>query len=228
VEGRVAVDAGALATVLGVAEQAAITDVLLTHSHLDHVRDLPLAVINGDRTRRPLRVHGSAETLGAVRRHLFNREVWFDAFGLEQPLAVAVPVVPGPPIEIAGFRVTAFPLRHTVPSLGWLVDDGSAAVFFAGDTDQEDCLGPVVAAAGGRLRAVFLECSFPDASAEFARMTGHLTPASFARAAAAVPAGVPVYATHLKPGFEDLIAGELRAAGNPALRTVRTGDVLDA
>jgi ribonuclease BN (tRNA processing enzyme) len=226
VEGRLAVDAGAVATQVPLEAQTNISDVLLTHSHLDHVRDLPLMLINGDRTKEPLRVHSLQETLDAVRSNLFNREMWFEAFTIPIPLIKAVPVVAGKTYEIAGFRVTGFALRHTVPSTGWLVDDGKSAAFFAGDTDEESCLEPVVAAADGRLKAVFLETSFPNADAEFAKRTGHLTPASLGRAAKALPAGVPLYVTHMKPGFEERITAEVKALGNPSLRPVKSGERL--
>ena len=228
VDGRVALDAGAVATALTLEEQARVTDVVLTHSHLDHVRDLPLLLINGDRSERPLRVHSLKETLDAVRAHMFNREIWFDPFALSPPLLEARPLVPGASQDIAGFRVTGFSLRHTVVSTGWLLDDGKAAVYFAGDTDEDDCLVPVVKAAGGRLRAAFLEASFPDEMEEFARRTGHLTPAGLARAARALPAGVPLFVTHMKPGFEDRIEAEVKALGNPALRCVRSGERIGA
>jgi ribonuclease BN (tRNA processing enzyme) len=226
-DGRLAVDAGAVATQLSLEEQALVTDILLTHSHLDHVRDLPLMLINGDRTQNPLRVHSLPVTLDAVKRHLFNREMWFEAFTIPIPMILSLPVTTGKPVEIAGYRVTGFALRHTVPSTGWLVDDGKSAVFIAGDTDEEGCLGPVVAAAEGRLRAVFLEASFPDDQAEFAAKTGHLTPAGLARAAKALPAGIPVFVTHLKPGYEEAIGAQLKASGNPALRPVRSGESLE-
>src|SRR5258706_7009526 len=162
VNGVVAVDAGAVATQLSLEEQSRVTDVLLTHSHLDHVRDLPLMLINGDRTRNPLRVRSQAVTLEAVKRHLFNRKMWFEAFTIPIPLILSIPVEPGETIDLGGLKATGFPLRHTVPSLGWLLDDGKSAVFIGGDTEEEGCLEPVVKAAGGRLRAVFLESSFPD------------------------------------------------------------------
>ena len=227
VEGRLAVDAGAVATALSLAEQAEVADVLLTHGHLDHVRDLPLLLINGDRRGRPLGLHGLPSALEAVRRHLFNREIWFDPFALPEPPIRAHPLPAGETRTLAGFRVTGFPLHHTVESAGWLLDDGRSAVYFAGDTDEDDCLAPAVAAAGPRLRAVFLETSFPDGLAEFARLTGHLTPAGLGRAARALPAGVPLLVTHMKPGHEERITAEVAALGNPALRPLRGGEVLE-
>ncbi len=227
VDGRLAVDAGAVATQLSLEEQFRVTDVLITHSHLDHVRDLPLMLINGDRTKSPLRILSTAETLDAVKKHLFNKEMWFEAFVIPIPLITDHPLETGRPVDVAGYRVTGFPLHHTVPSTGWLVDDGRSAVFFAGDTDEESCLGAVVKAAEGRLRAVFLEASFPDEDAAFAKMTGHLTPAGHRRAASAVPAGVPVFVSHVKPGFEDRIGAQVKSGGNPAIRIVRSGESLE-
>ncbi len=227
VDGRLCVDVGSAAAALTLAEQDAVEDVLLTHSHLDHVRDLPLLLINGDRRGRPLRVHGLPATLESIRRHLFNREIWFEVFALPHSIITATPLPAGEQRTIAGFRVTGFPLHHTVESAGWLLDDGKGCVYFAGDTDQPDCLAPVVEAAGGRLRAVFLEASFPDGMAEFARLTGHLTPALLGRAARALPAGVPIFVTHMKPGFEERIVAEVAALGNPSLRPLRGGETLE-
>lgn len=226
-DGRFAVDAGAVATVLTLEEQARLKHVLLTHSHLDHLRDLPLLLINGERTKDPLQVHGTAETLAAMKRHLFNQEIWFEAFTIPIPMIEATPLEPGKTTEIAGYRVTGFPLHHTVPSTGWLVDDGKSAVFIAGDTDQEDCLAAPAKAAGGRLKAAFLETSFPNAFRDFAKLTAHLTPEGLGRAARALPPGVPLLVTHMKPGFEDRIAGELRDLGNPAIRPVKSGETLE-
>jgi len=228
VDGRLAVDAGAVATVLTLAEQAEVTDVLLTHSHLDHTRDLPFLLIN--RVPMPLRVHGIAETLESLRAHQFNREMWFEAFTTpspEDPLLVGMAHEPGKPEEVAGFRARPFPLRHTCPCAGWLLEEGDRAVYFCGDTDDLNALAPAVLTAGPRLRAVFLETSFPDRMAEFAVLTGHLTPAGLARSVRVLPKGVPVFVTHMKPGHEDEIAREVAALGLPGVRPVRAGEVID-
>ena len=227
VDGRLAVDAGAVATQLSLEEQFRVSDVLITHSHLDHVRDLPLMLINGDRTKSPLRILSTAETLDAVKRHLFNKEMWFEAFTIPIPMIEATPVPVGQTTEIAGYRVTGFALHHTVQSTGWLLDDGKSAVFIAGDTDQEDCLARVSKFAGSKLKAAFLETSFPNAAKEFAKLTAHLTPEGLGRAAKGLTPGVPLYVTHMKPGFEDKISAELASLGNPAIRPVKSGEVIE-
>jgi Cft2 family RNA processing exonuclease len=229
VDGRLSVDAGAVATALTLEEQSRVRDVLLTHSHLDHVRDLPLLLINSDRDGEPLRVHAMQVTLDAIRAHLFNKSIWFEAFSIpspEAPLLSGRPLPLGRPVDVAGYRVTGYPLRHTVESAGWLVERDGTSVFFAGDTDQEDCLVGPVRDAGDRLHAVFLEASYPDRMADFARLTGHLTPTQLGRAARNVPDGTPILVSHLKPGFEDEIGREIAALGRPWIRPVTAGEIV--
>ena len=226
-DGRFAVDAGAVTTVLSLEEQSRLKHILLTHSHLDHLRDLPLLLINGDRTKDPLQVLGTEETLAAMKHHLFNEQIWFEAFVIPIPMIQATPIPVGQTTEVAGYRVTGFALHHTVQSTGWLVDDGKSAVFIAGDTDQEDCLARVSKFAGSRLKAAFLETSFPNAAKDFAKLTAHLTPEGLGRAAKGLTPGVPLYVTHMKPGFEERISGELRALGNPAIRPVKSGEQIE-
>jgi ribonuclease BN (tRNA processing enzyme) len=230
VDGKLAVDAGSVATQLPLDEQGQVKDVLLTHSHLDHVRDLPLLLINCDRMTEPLRLHGTAETIDAVRRHLFNQEIWFEAFSIpspEQPMIAANEIEVGSTVEICGYEVTGFALSHTVPSTGWLIrpKGGGPAVYFAGDTDDENCLAAPAAAAPD-LAAAFVESSFPNGMEEFAKLTGHLTPAGIGAASAALPENASLFVTHLKPGFEDRISADVDALGDSRVRALHTGETL--
>ena len=60
VDGVLAVDAGALTGTLPLAELLKVDDIILTHSHFDHVKDVPLlADLLVGRRRTPVRVHAS-------------------------------------------------------------------------------------------------------------------------------------------------------------------------
>ena len=64
VDGALAIDAGALTASLPLEELLGIDDILLTHSHFDHVKDIPLlADLLVGRRRRPVRVHERGEEL---------------------------------------------------------------------------------------------------------------------------------------------------------------------
>ena len=76
IDGHTAVDAGALTATLALDDLARVDDVFLTHSHFDHVKDVPLlADLVIGRRRKPVVIHastGCAKTLmksaGAARR----------------------------------------------------------------------------------------------------------------------------------------------------------------
>lgn len=228
-DGGVAVDAGALAAELSLAEQRAIEHVFLTHAHWDHVRDLPFTTINRRPGDEPLVVHGLPATIAAVRAHLMNDDVWFSAFELpspDTPFVKSVAIAAGETRSCNGYSLTAVPFPHTVPAVGFRVDDGTASVLVCSDTHGAGALGRLPAG-GSPLRAVVIEASFPNEAREFAIETGHMTPEMVIEECAPLPDDVHVLVTHMKPGFEERITEEFRALDRPNLRVLRDGDVLE-
>src|SRR5436309_1395117 len=75
----IAIDAGSLGLALTGDQLANIEHVVLTHSHLDHTASLPIA-IDAAYTflKRPMKVYAASPTMAAVRRHLFNDDMWVD------------------------------------------------------------------------------------------------------------------------------------------------------
>lgn len=203
---------------------------LVSHPHLDHVSGLALNATDDARTKPIL---GLTPTLDVLRDHVFNGLVWpnFTDEGAEPRLGTyrLVRLEPGAPrpIEGTGLVVEAHPLSHAgSTSTAFLVglEDGSAQVLYLGDTGPDpiersdrlaalwDRVAPVVRA--GRLRAVFVECSYPD-DRPWDRLYGHLTPEWLARelghlASKVRPAGdsltalagLRVVVTHVKPSLQ--------------------------
>ncbi len=213
VNGTVAIDGGCLG-LQSAPPRGGPADVFLTHAHLDHVATLPLYIEDrNDRGEGPIRIHGSSETLEDLRRHFFNAQVWVDDARLrapERPWVELLPMRPETPVRVGTLTVTAVPVHHTVPTYGYVVDDGTSAIVFGADSGPTERLWQV-ALATGRLRAAFVECSFPDALLDLATLTGHLTPGLLGGEAGKLPAGVEVIAVHLKPRFRERIIAELKA-----------------
>jgi ribonuclease BN (tRNA processing enzyme) len=228
IDDTVAVDAGGLGLWRGAAEQARIADVLLTHSHMDHVASLPV-FLECSRDARghaaPVRVHGHAFALGSLRTDIFNDRVWPDLFrlaGKEGPHLELKEMEAERTVTVGKLRVTPVEVRHTVPSYGFIVEDGDSAVVFSGDSAPTDRIWEL-ARERGNLRAVFLEATFPDAMQAFALKTGHLTPALFGGEAAKLPPGVVTLAVHIRPRFRARIVAELEALALPNLVVARGG-----
>jgi ribonuclease BN (tRNA processing enzyme) len=226
IDGVLAVDAGPLGVFGPVDEQARVADVLLTHSHIDHVAGLPVFLDNVYRVCPDCpTVHAQPETLHALQSDLFNDRLMPDFIGMSRTMSPFVKVSevhPPRPFAVGRYAVTPLPVKHTVPTVGYLIDDREAAVAVVTDTlPVPDVFEPL--ARWPRLRAVFLECSFPRRLADLAALTHHHATDDFLAAARRLPADVPVYAIHIKPRFWDEVTAELRAAGLPNVRVGEPG-----
>jgi len=75
----VALDAGSLTQGLAIEEQAKVRSIVLSHSHMDHTNSLPFFIENVfGKTDRPIDIYASPATIYAIRKYLFNNEVWPD------------------------------------------------------------------------------------------------------------------------------------------------------
>jgi ribonuclease BN (tRNA processing enzyme) len=230
VDGEVAIDAGAVGLLSDLRRQERVRHVFITHEHVDHVASLPILLEN---VYQPgpdcVELLASADVLEFLHRDVFNGRVWPDFFALsagEDRFVHGTPLEPGVPVVRAGKTFTALPVSHGCPTLGLLVDDGRVAVAFPSDTGPTDAYWEHVAACE-RLRAVFLEASFPNARADLARTTGHHCPATFAAEVRRLPRDVRVIVVHRKARYAAEIAREIAALGLPNVELVRAGHVYE-
>ncbi|MCU0704570.1 MAG: 3',5'-cyclic-nucleotide phosphodiesterase [Fimbriiglobus sp.] len=230
IDGVLAIDAGPLGGGGSVVDQAAISHVLLTHAHIDHVAGLPVFLDNVYQLGRCCpAVYGLPATLDALRSDIFNGRLMPDFIGMSATMAPFVsihPVTPDLPFAVGRYTVTPIPLRHTIPTVGYLIDDKTAAVAILTDTAP---IPEVLAAVANwpRLRAVFLECSFPNSMAELAGLTRHQTTGQFLAGAKLLPAAVPVYAVHIKPRYWAEVTAELAAAAQPNVQIGEAGRMVE-
>lgn len=222
----VAIDAGALGLFGGHAEQARIRHVFISHSHADHVAGLPVFLDTAYRgTTDCVVVHGSDAVLESLRRDWFNGRVWPDYERLAPngcPFVRLSRLQPGEVVEVEGLRLTPVPVDHTVPTLGFLVEDAETAVVFSSDTGPTSELWEQ-ANRLANLKAVFLELSFPDALASVAATSKHLTPSLFAAEMRKLRHDVRWYAVHVKPRFREAILADLESRPIPGMELLRAG-----
>jgi ribonuclease BN (tRNA processing enzyme) len=225
VNDSLAIDAGSLGLV-SLQDQAKIKHVFLSHSHIDHLATLPLFVENTfDPSRLPVTVHGNEHVIKCLQRDIFNDRLWPDFVSMSREGSSFLKLQTltlGRTIVLEGLRITPVAVNHVVPTCGFIVDDGSAAVVIAGDTGPTEEIWQR-ANALPHLRAVFLEATFPNDMSELADVAKHLTPDLFAAEAAKVKDDVAIIAVHLKARHYSGIVEELRALGLPSLEIGRTG-----
>jgi ribonuclease BN (tRNA processing enzyme) len=228
VDGKLAVDAGALTGSLPLDDLLALDDILLTHSHFDHVKDVPLlADLVVGRRSRPVRVHASRECARTLRESVFNDELWPDFTRIpdaKTPVIEIVPFDPTKPFRVGKYRVTPVPVCHPVESVGYVLSDGHASVAFSGDTGPTARLWKRVNAER-KLRALFVELSFPSRLQGLADVSGHFTPATLASELTKIERdGQPVLLYHLKPAFMAELRRELRSLRLDNVRILERGE----
>lgn len=225
---RLAVDAGALGLYGTLEQQVRITDVVLTHSHLDHVAGLALLVDNVyDPAPGCVTVHGTEPVLDSLQRDIFNGRVYPDMIAMSKKMAPFLETRefhPRKEFEVAGCKVLGIPVHHVVPTVAFIIDDGTAAVAIVTDTEPTTEIWEVIAK-NPRVQAVFLECSFPNNQVGVAKAAKHLTPAMFAEELKKIPSHLPVIAVHLKPRFYDDLVRELAALGEKRVSVAESGKV---
>jgi len=227
VNGRLAIDAGCLG-LAGLDLQEQVTDVVLTHVHLDHVATLPLFAVNRLQSGlAPARIHAPSDVLDVVRSDLFNDRLWPNLERLSNDAAKLIEfyeLVVDVPSSVAGIELVAVPVDHVLPTYGYLLGEPGCTVVVATDTRDTDLIWER-AAARDDLSGVLIEASFPESQAELAEASGHLTPAGTARQLAKIGREVRAIAMHLKPSNRDELVAEIEALGVGGLEVGVPGTV---
>lgn len=215
VDDDVLIDAGTGVGDLTYDEMLRIDHVFITHSHLDHVASIPLLVdALLDTREEPLVVHAQQATIDALRRHLFNDEIWPDFTELPDPESPALrfePIEVGEVQRVGARRFEAIGVDHTVPAVAYHCSNGSGAFCFSGDTSTNDTLWAALNRAGP-LDMLIVEVGFPDSEHRLANLAKHYCPALLAHDLAKLETRPPIAVTHLKAGYEDRTMAELEAA----------------
>ncbi len=221
VDGTLLVDAGTGVGDLTLDEMAMVDDVLLTHSHLDHIAALPLMIdAVASRRDRPLRVHALQATLDALRTHVFNNVIWPDFEripSVEAPLVSLHPIAVGQVLSFDGhapLQVDVLPAQHTVPACGFAARRALPQArwwVFTGDTGSNAQLWTRLNALD--VGALVIETAFSDHEQALARRSRHLSPHSLAAELAQIAPGrrYPIYITHTKPAETAAIMREIAA-----------------
>ncbi len=225
-------DAGTIASELKLAEQQGIKHILLSHAHLDHTKGLASFSENLQMSAVDTSVTliGLNAVLETIQNHLLNNQLWPDFTRLpnaENPLFRMQTLSEGEGYKIGDLEVRAYAVNHTVPSSGFIIRQHDTALLYSGDTQQTETLWQA-AAKEPALKAALIEVSFPNALADLAYESGHLTPALFQKEFLKIgQPQLPVYAYHMKPRYLQQIEKELVALNLPHLNLLTDGMTLN-
>ncbi len=237
VNDTVLLDAGSPTEVLTLEEQGKIEHIFLSHTHLDHIKDIAFLADNrslkrwgGEPDASTITIHSLQENLDTLSTHFLNNVVWPDftkiptkkdaILNMQSFKAEEV-------VEIGDLKVTPIRVEHPVPCTGFLLDQDGAQMIFTADTGHTDRIWEI-ANAQPNLRALIIDCSFPNNCEELADISGHLTPRGMAKELAKLHClgDIPVYLYHMKPEVLTEMAAEVEAENIPHLRMLTQVDEL--
>lgn len=221
VDGGLAIDAGSLASGLTLDEQFNVTDVLITHRHWDHVKDLAGFGfnLNSKLTSGAGPISAAIYCTDEVKQSLETRLLvpgfwvnFFEAPDPVHPIFLHQAIVPGGEYTIGQFRVRSIPINHSVPTTGYqLTDPAGGKLYYTSDN------GPGCGAAWATAEpdVLITECTFSNdrCGVDGGKMFGHLCPSqlqteleTFRARRGYLPR---VYLLHLNPFDEGKIVPEV-------------------
>lgn len=229
VDDDILLDAGTGITSLDIDQLVKIDHVFITHAHLDHVCGLALLVdaVRGKK-EGPVTVHASEQVIDALKQYLFNWILWPDFAAIpsvENPVVRWKPFTPATAIPVGTRTIRPYPVNHTRGSVAYWLEQGDAGFLFSGDMGTTPALWARLQEEK-KLRAVIVDCSFPNAECELAAKSMHFCPQSLLQDITCMPHSIDFLIYHLKPGQEDLIMNELMTvAAGRTFKALKCGDV---
>lgn len=232
VDGKLLLDAGTIGSALDENEQWKIRHVLLSHAHLDHIKDLPFLAdnISTNRKSHHVLVVSIAEVVTVLKQHIFNNIIWPDFTRIPTTARPAIrfkTIGTGKKHQIDGYTVTAFQVNHSVPAVGYLLEDKRGKrLLYMGDSGQSQTIwdslkDPVI-------DALIIEVSLPNRFKQLALNSGHLTPNLLSielRRLDNLPKRI--FITHCKPRYREKIQEQLKRLKLPNIRILKDGQILE-
>lgn len=239
------------------AELPLTANVLLTHSHWDHIQGLPFFIPNFI-PGNLLRLHGGFDPVtGKGVEQVMSVQLQYSYFPVREAEMKArieyVTLAPEQSIQIGSATITPYLMNHPVIDFGYRIEANGKSVFFTGDHEPplniyepgEDGYAEyqtfVDEKASGILQAMrgvdvlIADCSYTDQEYPTKKGWGHGTFNSCIRYAQDAGAKV-LFCTHHEPtrnddaleaAFQQALAANPPQAGGPDYRLAREGETYE-
>jgi len=207
-------DAGNIFSPLNISPEK-IEHIFITHSHLDHIVDIPFLIDKVFVLREtPIYLYANENTIEVFRKHIMNDVIWPDFSKLKLPKSGLpaieyVKVKEGEKICIGEFTIFPITAVHTVPTYGYLIKNLDYGFIYTGDTYSNPELWERVNL-DSSIKAVIVDVSFPSELKELAKVSKHYTPEILKKDLERLTReDCAIYVYHVKPEFIKKVTEEL-------------------
>jgi len=196
-------------------EARKIKHVFLTHSHIDHILDLPFLVdLYYADQKHTLQIYALKETIETLKNHLFNCEIYpdFSQINLQNSSFKTLEfniIEYNNSYTIDGITLMPFETNHTVKSCGYIITQNAKSILFTSDTYINDTVWNLLNK-NKNITTLITEASFPSSMDEIARLSKHYTTAVLHQELKKLKRDdITIYLMHLKPNYIDTILEEI-------------------
>jgi HD-GYP domain-containing protein (c-di-GMP phosphodiesterase class II)/ribonuclease BN (tRNA processing enzyme) len=204
----IVVDAGNIINAMGNDAQY-INHIFLTHSHADHITDLPFIIETFfEKRKTPLTIYALEETIDVLKKHSFNDVIWPDftkikLLNSDEFSLIFKPISLNETITVHDYYIKAINANHIPGSCGYVITKNNQAFIISGDTYTNPIIWEEINN-NKAITSLILECSFPNKLAELAKLTKHLTPALIAEGINTLARkDISIFYYHLKPSYKE-------------------------
>lgn len=230
IDETILLDAGTIGSVLNEEQQWKIKHVLLSHAHLDHIKDLPFFADNISirNKKKHVTVISIRNVIDALKNNIFNDVVWPDFTKIpdaENPIIRFENIETEKTFYVDGYKITAYNVNHVVPAVGYVIEDkGGTKLLYTGDTGPNKKIWSALD--GAHIHGAIIEVSFPDSFKEKALKTGHLTP-ELLKSQLDIMVSQPdiIYVTHTKPAYQKRVNAELKKQNIKNVKILKDGEI---
>ncbi len=193
-----------------------IEHIFLTHSHLDHIIDIPfLADLFVTQQSISLKIYALKETLDDLRQFIFNHHIWpnfeeINLIGHTDKTIELVEIELDQKYTIDGVTLIPFKTNHTNGSCGYIIEKNNAGILFTADTYKCPRIWELLDQ-NPHIHTLVTEVSFPSSFDKLAEDSKHLTPVLLENELLqSQRKDFTIYAMHLKTLFAPTIIHELK------------------
>ena len=230
-DGKILFDTGSLTNVLDIRGQRKIEYIFITHSHLDHIMGIPYLADNliFREKRHRVNILSIPPVIKTIRKSLLDGSIWPDFTVIpnaHEGILNLIELKSGHSIKIDDYTITPYPVNHSVPATGYLVEDKiKRRFFYTGDTGPTDATWGRIG--DKQIHCLIIETSFPNRMEDIAIRTGHLTPRLLKKEILKIkPDPERIFAIHIKPQYFKTIKSELQKLKVKNLRLLKEGETI--
>lgn len=227
------IDAGNVLNSLG-NEAKDINHIFLTHSHADHITDLPFIIETFFEERKtPLTIYALEETIEVLKTYSFNNVIWPDftkikLLNSDENSLVLKKIKLNENINIGEYQIKPIEANHIAGSCGFVITKNHQSFIISGDTYTNPIIWEEINN-NKTIKCLIIECSFPDKFDELARVSKHLTPNLIAKELKNLKRkDISIFFYHLKPNYEKELLKDIKKHKllNYKGKILKEGDVI--